>query len=161
MSEATFGTPSPEDDDGILVVGLKVCTECGRDAKRLIRKKCGACYERQRCARPPRWAPLDPEIAVLLLLVPRTSPTFAQRVFHYVDASGDCWEWTGTLDDDGYGVIGRGPRGTGTIAAYRAVWELLVGPIPDGMSYDHLCKNHACVNPGHAEIVTRLREEAS
>lgn len=153
MSEVTFGDPPTEGRGGDPVAGLKMCTECGRDVKRLIRKKCGACYERQRRGSPARWAPLDPEIAALLLLVPRTSQTFAQRVFHYVDASGDCWEWTGTLNDDGYGVIGRGVRGSGNIQAHCAVWELLVGEIPADLNYDHLCRNHSCVNPDHGEIV--------
>jgi hypothetical protein len=94
---------------------------------------------------------IDP---ALLLPVPRTSATFAFRVFSYIDASGDCWEWTGTLDPKGYGVIGRGGRGAGNIGAHRAVWELLVGPIPDGLQLDHLCRNHACVNPDHLEPVT-------
>lgn len=133
---------------------LKVCSECGRTAKRIIRTKCNACYERARHGRGLRkWPPLDPEIAALLLPVPRTSQTFARRVFSYIDASGDCWEWTGTTDKDGYGVIGRGVRGSGNMQAHCAVWEMLVGPIPDDLNYDHLCKNHACVNPAHAEIV--------
>ncbi len=99
--------------------------------------------------------PADLE-GVEFLPVPRTSATFAARVFAKVDASGDCWEWTGALDYQGYGVVGRGPRGAGKMQAYRAVWELLVGPIPDDMHYDHLCKNRACVNPDHGEIVTPL-----
>lgn len=86
--------------------------------------------------------------------IPRASGTFAERVFTNVDASGDCWEWTGTLDDAGYGILGRGRRGSGNIPAHCAVYQLLVGPIPDGMHYDHLCRNHACVNPDHGEIVT-------
>ncbi len=86
--------------------------------------------------------------------IPRASESFAARVFSKVDASGDCWEWTGTLDDDGYGILGRGRRGAGNIAAHRAVYELLVGPIPDEMHLDHLCRNHACVNPDHVEVVT-------
>lgn len=88
------------------------------------------------------------------LPVPRTSATFAARVFSFVDASGDCWEWTGARDPKGYGVVGRGPRDSGKMQAYCAVWQLLVGPIPEGMQYDHLCRNHSCVNPDHGEIVT-------
>jgi hypothetical protein len=88
------------------------------------------------------------------LPVPRTSESFPLRVFSYVEVTVGCWLWRGTLDGAGYGVIGRGRRGSGNMPAHRAVWELLVGPIPDGMEYDHLCRIHACVNPDDAEIVT-------
>lgn len=88
------------------------------------------------------------------LSVPRMSDSFIARVFSRVDASGDCWEWTGTLDPNGYGVLGRGARGAGNIQAHRAVYELMVGPIQEEMQYDHLCRNHSCVNPEHGEIVT-------
>jgi hypothetical protein len=75
------------------------------------------------------------------------------RVFEKVDASGDCWEWTGakTL---GYGHIARGGEGGGHVRAHRAVWELLVGTIPAGLELDHLCRNTGCVNPDHLEAVT-------
>jgi len=29
-----------------------------------------------------------------------------------------------------------------------------MGPIPDGKQLDHLCRNHACVNPSHLEVVS-------
>ena len=38
--------------------------------------------------------------------------------------------------------------------AHRMIYELLVGPIPDGLEIDHLCRNRGCVNPGHMEPVT-------
>lgn len=59
-----------------------------------------------------------------------------------------CWEWTGTRNDSGYGVV-RKQR------AHRAVYELMVGPIPDRLTLDHLCRNRACVRPDHLEPVTR------
>jgi hypothetical protein len=70
--------------------------------------------------------------------------TFWQRV----DASGDCWEWLGWRDRYGYGQF-RSRR------AHRVVWERLVGPIPAGLTIDHRCRNHGCVNPDHMEPVTR------
>jgi hypothetical protein len=33
-------------------------------------------------------------------------------------------------------------------------YELVVGPVPDGMELDHLCRNRACVRPDHLEPVT-------
>ena len=65
---------------------------------------------------------------------------------------GLCWEWTGNKDRDGYGKVWLNGS---QHAAHRAVWESLVGPIPDGLDLDHLCRNRACVNPDHLEPVTR------
>lgn len=65
---------------------------------------------------------------------------------------GLCWEWTGSTTRAGYGrtrINGRMQY------IYRYVWEALVGPIPAGYQMDHLCKNHACVNPDHLEPVTQ------
>jgi hypothetical protein len=94
------------------------------------------------------------EVAALFLDVPGASPSFARRVFSYIDFSGDCWEWAGTRNRDGYGVIGLSGRGSPVVLAHRAVWMLLIGAIPDTKEYDHLCRNHRCVNPDHGEIVT-------
>jgi hypothetical protein len=38
--------------------------------------------------------------------------------------------------------------------AHRFAYELLVGPIPDGLALDHLCLTTGCVNPAHLEPVT-------
>ncbi len=76
---------------------------------------------------------------------------------------GPCWEWTGTKRPDGYGVFSdrRDAKNRGTastyIRAHRLVYTKLVGPIPEGLQIDHLCRNRGCVNPDHLEAVT-LRE---
>ena len=63
-----------------------------------------------------------------------------------------CWLWTASLDPYGYGqtTINGLHRG-----AHRVVYQLLVGPIPDGLTSDHRCRVRSCVNPDHMEVVTR------
>lgn len=78
-----------------------------------------------------------------------------------VSRSG-CWIWTGRSKPsrpghgtDKYGYVrlgGRAPK-----LAHRAAFEALVGPIPSGLTIDHLCRETLCVNPNHMEPVT-LRE---
>lgn len=68
------------------------------------------------------------------------------------DANG-CWPWQGRLYG-GYGHIRLGGAEGGATNAHRAMYELLVGPIPDGLQLDHLCRNRKCVNPEHLEPVT-------
>lgn len=78
----------------------------------------------------------------------------AERLFARVDAEGDCWLWTGARTAAGYGVIGRGVRSEGTAYVHRAAYELLVGPVPDGLVLDHLCRVRHCCNPDHVEPVS-------
>lgn len=74
-----------------------------------------------------------------------------QRLWEQIDATGPCWEWTGSRTN-GYGYTTHcGTRGR----VHRIVWTLLVGPIPAGMQLDHLCRNRACCNPDHLEPVTQ------
>ena len=77
-----------------------------------------------------------------------------ERFWPKVDASGDCWEWTAAVKDTGYGNFWVG-YDEGWARPHRYVWELLVGPVPEGLDLDHLCRNRLCVNPDHLEPVTR------
>lgn len=62
-----------------------------------------------------------------------------------------CWMWPYAKTDEGYGLVfvSRVLR-----SAHRAYYEQHVGPIPAGLTLDHLCRNRACVNPAHMEPVT-------
>lgn len=69
---------------------------------------------------------------------------------------GPCWIWQGRPSREGYGRIGLdGGRHAPVMLVHRFVYELLVGPIPDGLTLDHLCRVRLCVNPAHLEPVTR------
>lgn len=68
------------------------------------------------------------------------------------DPESDCWEWTAGRNNYGYGSVSMNSKST---LAHRVVYELLVGPIPQGLQIDHLCRNRGCVNPDHLEPVTQ------
>lgn len=76
------------------------------------------------------------------------------RFWPKVDATGDCWEWTASRTRNGYGWFLES-KGKAKVA-HRWAYENLVGPIPDGLQIDHLCRNRACCNPDHLDPVPRL-----
>ena len=68
-----------------------------------------------------------------------------------------CFLWAGAVDRKGYGQYRAGSRRDGTrrtVRAHRLAYEELVGPIPEGLQIDHLCRVRCCVNPAHLEPVT-------
>jgi hypothetical protein len=70
---------------------------------------------------------------------------------YVIDPHSGCWVWRRQRNHYGYGVrIVDGIRRP----AHRVVYERHVGPIPEGLQLDHLCRNKACVNPDHLEPVT-------
>lgn len=68
------------------------------------------------------------------------------------DKKTGCWNWTGRKIWNGYGVFSY--KGKNSMLVHRAAYEMLVGPIPEGMQIDHLCENKVCFNPDHLEPVT-------
>jgi hypothetical protein len=67
--------------------------------------------------------------------------------------SSPCWIWQKATNEKGY-AKGRVPGFLGMVRVHRAAYELHVGPIPDGLVIDHLCRVPACCNPAHLEPVT-------
>ena len=60
-----------------------------------------------------------------------------------------CTRFAGKLDKDGYGRTGN------RRLAHYVAWEEVNGPVPKGMTLDHLCRRRDCVNPMHIECVTQ------
>lgn len=74
-----------------------------------------------------------------------------------IKAENGCWIWNGKTDRDGYGAVQVGKR---YWQAHRWSYETLVGPIPAGLTIDHLCRVRNCVNPDHLEPVTHQENMA-
>lgn len=64
---------------------------------------------------------------------------------------GKCWLWDGT-HRGGYGLFSN----KRSVNAHCFAYEIVIGPIPDGLELDHLCRNRGCVNPSHLEAVTHV-----
>lgn len=86
--------------------------------------------------------------------------TLEERLLHYLPTrlQGRCWIWTGTITKHGgYGVLNIGKK---QYKAHRAAYETWVGPIPDGLTLDHVkargCTSRLCCNPEHLEPVTSI-----
>lgn len=87
-------------------------------------------------------------IAVDLTVIPEP---FLVRI---AVTDNDCWVWQSSLTRKGYASFKYRGR---THVVHRYVYEALVGPIPDGLTLDHLadrCTSKACCNPAHLEPVT-------
>lgn len=151
-------------------------TECDRPAK--VRGYCSTCYYRLRrrgefadlppvrekkCAaddctksanpsggryckmhanRLARWGSLDGK-------APATPEHYA--VLARIAKSEACWEWTGTRNEQGYGLF---HSGTTNRLAHRIVFGYYFGEVAPTVQIDHMCGNPACVNPDHLRSVT-------
>lgn len=78
-----------------------------------------------------------------------------ERFWKKIHKTDGCWFWTGCCNAGGYGIFGVTFNGRQTqMGAHRYSYELLIGPIPEGLVLHHLCHNRPCVNPAHLEPIT-------
>lgn len=82
----------------------------------------------------------------------KRSPEWQRFALSYVVSPSGCWDWVGAKKPSGYGQFRFHAANWN---AHRAAYVLIVAPIPEGMTLDHLCRNKGCVNPAHLEPVTQ------
>lgn len=115
---------------------------CGRDGE-IIRGWCEMHYH--------RWTRHGDPAVRLVGGRPAADPH--RRALAKFAVGDECWLWTGTTNPAGYGQLSRRRPGP-SVLAHRFIYEWLVGPIPEGLELDHLCRVHSCVRPDHLEPVT-------
>ncbi|WP_427017839.1 HNH endonuclease signature motif containing protein [Pseudarthrobacter sp. P1] len=76
----------------------------------------------------------------------------------YVVAPNGCWNWTGPLNEKGYGKVQIDGHST---PAHRAIWEASHWTLDPKIHVDHKCLNTQCVNPAHMRIATALENNES
>lgn len=79
------------------------------------------------------------------------SETHQRRFLGNITVGDGCWEWQGARTGVGYGALNVGGKAK---SAHRLAYEWFVGPIPEGLLIDHLCRVRHCVRPDHLEAVT-------
>lgn len=85
-----------------------------------------------------------------------------QRFWASIERVGECWEWTGTRDEDGYGEAHLRSR---KIRAHRLAWQFVHGEPPGNHHVLHTCDNPPCIRPAHlflgdnkANAIDRVRK---
>lgn len=133
---------------------VTTCTSCECDKPHEARGLCSACYQQAK-----RAGALEQHARTLHRSIDEWLAEINQA------DQGACWPWPGSTNEDGYGIAWVAPR---MHPAHRAVYQRLVGPIPHGLTLDHLCHDsdvcqlgvecphRRCVNPAHLAPATHL-----
>lgn len=70
----------------------------------------------------------------------------------YMREADECWLWPLSTTRGGYGqVTWRNKHWQ----VHRLAWTMVNGPIPNGMTIDHLCRTPLCYNPAHLRVLSR------
>lgn len=89
------------------------------------------------------------------------TPDVPDRLIARSRLDGSCRRWLGSHNSRGYGLISIGGR---VYLVHRVAYELWVGPIPKGLTIDHVadrgCAHRDCFEPAHLEAVTNAENQA-
>ena len=80
--------------------------------------------------------------------------TTEERYWEKVDKTDECWRWTASYNQYGYGQFRHGGE---VVLAHRLAFEWEHGEIPGGMQVDHRCHQRNCVRPDHLRLVTHAQ----
>ena len=84
-------------------------------------------------------------------MTPRGAPLGTRLKLLSDEDEFGCWLWNASTSSDGYARIKVDGK---MVAAHRMAYATWVGPIPEGMTVDHLCFVTSCVNPTHLQLLT-------
>lgn len=75
--------------------------------------------------------------------------------------SGDCLHTLYSTGSHGYGQVGWQESGKlRATTTHRAAWTAANGPIPEGMTVDHICRVRTCQRIDHLRLLT-MQENAA
>lgn len=95
--------------------------------------------------------PVKGEVMIGVFVQVAEPTRYYPRPRGYIVCESGCWEWVGRPATNGYARLHINGRHH---YAHRFVYETAIGPIPEGRTLDHLCRNKMCVRPDHLEPVT-------